>query len=410
MRRELSLSKPTDTRSTAFFASLSLLILIVIAFIGSCAPSADIELAAGPNGEIFDALNFKNKRLDSKFRIDNDLIRAKEIWLDSADDLSLVFGWSELSLKVRTSGTESCPAYNTETCFLCTVCTPCDVFPTAVFLLPDYLQPFATLTKIDEANNRTLLQTLNNMPVGCRNLDFLTPITIEDKMTYELTNEIFGKEENGVPSTLTLKTRVVTASATATYQLPVAVPYKLDSTPPDEALRFIGRVPIRDVPHIDDRGDRVSEKVLDSNFSPSLRATKVRVVLGTGVPDGQYMVRFDDVALRKARPSRIVPTLSTVDLSANRVNGNLVGPGYSDGNACFVNPTVLDGGFNFLACRTVDARGNISIRPIDLTPTFEIATPQTHLTWVLEYKTVDGLPEVPVFAANEFPVIEFTIE
>ncbi len=346
----------------------------------SCVPQGSVQVDQSPTGQLFDETTFDGKVLDSKLRIDRGLIAAKQIWLASSDDLGLVFGWDELTIKIRASGTESCPQYNGPPCQECTVCHPhCtgeDLARNAKVGYAPSLGDFASLDKIDQVGNRSTLQTFSNLWTGCRGSDLpFVNVAAEDRMTYQLTNRVVGPDLHNTPATLTLKTRVISEQSPDKFTLDM-------TKQADSPLRYQGRVS-------SDQG------VLADNFSPSLLVRKVRVLLGTRDPmSGATMTRDDDDTLRRVRPSRIV------------FIGAFVGTNFTDRSRCYFDLNAVDGGFDLGACKVDKNSGET--HPFSLTPTNVIPNVQELVTWFAEYNRDDGITELPVFGSNEFPVLEFT--
>jgi hypothetical protein len=117
--------------------------------------------------------------------------------------------------------------------------------------------------------------------------------------------------------------------------------------------------------------------------------------------------RQDPVVLERVRPSRIsfLPVLNEDDIERS--------PDV-ESHRCFVNPTLFDGGFDLTECRTnTETMANVTKRA-PVTPAYEIGHPTPVLTWVIEYKTADGISVVPTFIDNddivELPILELTIQ
>lgn len=368
--------------------------LICLCVLGSACNSVKLVSCPGNQGAtaFLDEIIFTDKKLESKLAVDFGLLPSEEFWFYQGDrDLSLVYGWGELEYHERDAELESCNySVQSEGCLNCSSCanscndssTPPRDFQT---------QPFATLTKTDAAGNLVVLHDFSTKRGGC--LDQPRPeIKVEDSVTYALSHRGFVCPNlDGLQQTFSVKAQIVNTPEPIEYDLEPYVDRKDRQT-----LRFRFKMP--------EIGGRLSQ-----NFSPSLRVTKARVLLKTtDRKTGMSMVeRQDPVVLERVRPSRIsfLPVLNEDDIERS--------PDV-ESHRCFVDPTRFDGGFDLTRCRT-NTETIPDVRPrAPVTPVYEIGHPTPVLTWVIEYKTADGISMVPTFINNdeigELPILELTIE
>jgi hypothetical protein len=215
---------------------------------------------------------------------------------------------------------------------------------------------------------------------------------MEDSVTYSLSHKGFVCPNlDGLQETFSVKAQIVNTPEPIEYDLEQYVDGKDRQT-----RRFRFRMP--------ETGGRLRQ-----NFSSSLRVTKARVLLKiTDKRTGMSMVeRQDPVVLERVRPSRIafLPVLNEEDIERSPDN---------ESHRCFGDPARFDGGFDLTRCRT-NTETVPDVRPrAPVTPVYEIGHPTPVLTWVIEYKTADGISVVPVFIDNddivELPILELTVE
>jgi hypothetical protein len=148
----------------------------------------------------------------------------------------------------------------------------------------------------------------------------------------------------------------------------------------------------------------IADGILDENFSPDLRVTKVRV-LENQFDEATMRERNDDspAALKRMLPSRILflPTFHPESFNDNAEEGT---------NRCYVDAAVEDGNFDlFRNCRKNP--NSAELQNHEATPTYMNSAGLRHLTltWVIEYKMSDGLTDPPNFEFGR-PILQFMIE
>ena len=243
----------------------------------------------------------------------------------------------------------------------------------------------AVLKEISHANNgsESVLREFFSPVLGCLLHNFGSPkptLTAKDNATYLITTQspIGGSERQAAR----LRTFVLSEARTVRRALEVY------NDAADPATRFLFRA-------------RNTNGVIETNFSPNLKVTKVRVLLGVFDPvTTREMIMDDEVSLQRVRPSRIMflPDFIEGDVNDSTSEGT---------NRCYFDSTKADGDFNLQTCR----RNLVGpIQDIDVTPTYQHGRASDPLTWIVEYKTSDGLPQPLVLGANEFLKLELTIK
>lgn len=317
-------------------------------------------------------VEYANKRIESKVRVDQGLADSHEFWLSSRDNLAINFGWDEFTLRGHKPDTDTtCTSFLSEPCFECKSCAnTCAPNNNSVY-------PISELGTVKR--DGVVVATVGS-GTGCIRQDRKPAVQAEDGSTFEFTTERFVKIKDDVPTTLTLKTRIV--SGPRSFLLPMK--RYVDPDYPDQ-LRFQAAVPSE-------------QGKLTVNFSGGLAATKARMLLGTGDSEtGDFMVRDDAETVRRLRPSLIYWTQLFTQGTHAPIS-----------KRCYSDPQSADGGLVFARCFADPAAS--SRQRWDLNPVYEPTAVRDQLTWFVEYSVLGGAPNVPEFRPGEFPVIEFTIE
>ncbi len=382
---ENTIGKITSKNLWARFSAITLLVCLT-AFGSGCASTRTVSEPGAANADAFlDGFEFEGVAFKVKISEQNGLLPANKFWFDQSDDKTVTYGWNEIVYRDRQADVDSCNyAANQAGCLECRWCsTECsDGTDRVVTTLPVAV---AVLKEISHSNNgsESILREFFSPLTGCLLHNFGSPkptFSAKDNATYLITTQspIGGNERQAAR----LRTFVLTGKRTVQRALEVY------NDAADPATRFLFRA-------------RNTNGVIESNFSPNLKVTKVRVLLGVFDPvTTREMIMDDEASLRRVRPSRVMflPDFIEGDVNDSTSEGT---------NRCYFDSTKDDGDFNLQTCR----RNLVGpIQDIDVTPTYQHGRARDPLTWIVEYKTSDGLPQPLVLGANEFLKLELTIE
>lgn len=368
--------------------NLSVLIaLICLTACGSaCAPQRNVALSepGTENADAFlDGFDFQGIGFRIKIAEQNNLLPAGKFWFDSGDDKTVVYGWNEIIYRERAGNVESCNyALNQSGCLQCEWCAAhcSDNSTQSVVTLPIAV---ADVREIAADGTETVLREFFAPRQGCLlNLSSGQQpfFTAKDDATYVMNTQSPIGSRKSQPAHL--GTFVVSGER----RVKEAMESYNDQA--DPALRFIFKA-------------RNVNGVIENNYSPNLKVTKVRVLLSVFDPNtGREMIMDDDATLRRVRPSRII-------FLPDFLEGNVNDSSSEGTNRCYFDVTKDDGDFNLQTCRR-----NVGgpLQDIDVTPTYKHGQVNAPLTWVAEYKTSDGLPQLPVLGTNESLTLELTVE
>jgi hypothetical protein len=370
-----------------------LILAIFLAGINSgCVPTNESACPATGNASAFsDGIEIRGAEFKIKIADQSGLLPTERFWFAGNDDKTIEYAWDEVLYREREEDTDSCDYANpAEGCVECNACTTLCTNGTArTLILQDSI--LRLKENLLDSDTETVLNEFMRPDLGCRrnltmpNNSLPTFNTAKDNATYQLkSNNLCGSEEKTEES---LQTFVVTTARALRENMEI---YQ-DMT--DPALRYRFKMP-------DLSG------LLRENFSPSLRITKVRIL--RGIRDhhtGRQTVSDDAESLRRMRPSRIM-------FLPDLIEGNINSSSSERSNRCYFDPTVDDGNFNLQTNCLHAPFGGQHVRH-NATPTYMLGRATETLTWVVEYKTTDGLPSVPEFGGefyDEYPVLELTIE
>ena len=377
--------------------SLALGLAICLSVISSgCASSAEITCGGGADAgdvdELIDGFELRNAR----FRIpavEAGLLPTDNFWFSKHDTLAaktIFYGWDESFIQFREADVSGCnyaaPGSGCRQCDFCAdASAPCTDGTSGE--LATVVNQYAALFEASDQNSGEQMLREFIRPIdGCllRTGNPTLPSFVAGKdATYTLRKTFFCGDTKDLVALQT------TELSTARIKTEEMIPYTETVSP---KVRFTFQMPL------------LMNGKLRENFSPNIKVTKVRILLGTKDPNtGLTMTKNSD--LDKIRPSRIL------FLSAF-VNGNIYSSRDATINHCYANTTVPDGDFNLQICRRDVSPTSQSVR-FDATPTFLHTNISETLTWVLDYEpqeTPDGPILISPFGEGEFPVLEFTIE
>lgn len=369
------------------------LIFCICSLNSGCAPKRDVSGPSNPNADaFFDEINFNGKTIEAKIRANSNLLPSHEFWFASGDDKTLIYGWNEVIFREREAGVASCnhPMVSPG-CRQCDVCSGmCNDFSGlgSILSTPDAI---ATLKKSPANGQFTDVHNFYSPLQGClmqpRNNAPFTTVEAENDFYYLLRHVDFvSANSSAFERTIFYQTHIISTPRTITREMES---YRDAADPTTLRFKFT-------MPEIDGK--------LAENFSEALKVTKVRILLGTkDSSTNAVMISKDPESLRKVRPSRILFLPSFVEGNINNASSERT-------NRCYLDPNIDDGDFNLDTCRRSPFTTTITPFLNGATPTFERGRNMDTLTWVIEYKTSDGLPAAEALKTNEFPIIEWTVQ
>ncbi|MEO6393502.1 MAG: hypothetical protein ABIP75_16755 [Pyrinomonadaceae bacterium] len=360
-------------------------VLVLTVLTPACAPSNSTSCSSDAEW-IIDGFTLQNARFKIPF-VENGLLPSDIFWFAAGDDQvsrRVVYGWDQSLMQLRDNEVGSCdysaPGPGCRQCDYCTGVTGLCTDGASYGLAGPGNSYGSLFQKID--STETLVADFTQPYYGCLNRPgnpTMPSFLVDGDATYTIRRTFFCGRQADLA---TLKTKLVIEPRTIREPM---VRY-VDNTDPVPRYRF--QMPL------------LAGK-LRENFSPNLRITQVRILLGRRDPVTTLLTVWDDpLALRKARPSRIMFLRSVLegDINHSPTEGT---------DRCYFDATKDDGGFDLLNCRR-DREGTNVVR-FDATPTFLVSHPSETLTWVIEYKVDDGLAEFPTFETGEEPILELTI-
>lgn len=381
--------------------SLALGLLICLSvIISGCASGVSITCGGGGNAggadELIDGFELRTAR----FRIpavEAGLRPTDSFWFHKNDTLTaktIFYGWDEAFIQFREADVSSCnyaaPASGCRQCDFCAdLIAPCTDGTSGGLAGP--VNQYAALFEASNQNpGEQMLREFSRPFDGCllRTGNPTLPSFVAGKdATYTLRKTFFCGD------TLDLAALQTTELSEKRQKPENMVLYSTERVNPDK-VRFIFQMP-------------EANGKLRENFSPNIKVTKVRILLGKkNSSTGLAMPEDNPLVLERIRPSRILFLEDFVpgDIKSSR--------DYSI-NHCYADAGIPDGDFNLQTCRSDVSPMSQPVR-FNVTPTF-IHTTTTHgtLTWVLEYEpqqTPMGPMLISPFGADEFPILEFTIE
>lgn len=345
------------------------LLLAIAFFAAGCAPLVSTQ---------YDKVNFEEKKLDLAVRASGPTFdQADEMWLTANDNLDLIFGWKEVTIKMRDDEQASCPSYPGTGCHLCTVCDPkCEGSRDA--LIFDQTPVFATLKKTDPLGQTVTVREIAIPPGGClhNGIPPPPPVRVEDKMTYTFVNQVLAPDETNAPSMLSLKVRVIGQPTHFRIDLKQDTVHARPNT-----TLFTGTVPLPD-------------GHLPVNFSNSFRVSHIRVL--SGMADPVTGATGEPRQLPNIQPWRVI---WLVNYQGRNIRDN-------EESACFFNPQDPEADLDMNTCRETpeDTMPHVE----ELTPTVYLHDPRPFLVWAIEYVPGQTGPETPDFAGG-FPVLDLEI-